>query len=199
MHESARGVDIRGTLRDDVGAPLASAVVILSVRGAGGEVRSLGAPFACDGAPSNPPRATNETIAVETDHFGAFCVRVMADRLPSGALLRLEHAGSEGLDAARRDVPIDGLLGAPLLTWDPRPDALDLDAPRAHVNVLASAPGTDAEAAPAAGVALALEDEAGRRLATARSDGSGRALFDVASSELGAPGAGELVARPVAG
>jgi hypothetical protein len=186
-------------LRDDVGTPLASAAVTISVRGADGEALHLGPASACDGPPSNPPRGTNETIGIETDRLGAFCVRVAPDRLPSGALLRLEHVGSEGLDAARRDVPIDGLLGAPLLTWDPRPDALDLDTPRLLVHVVASAPGTDAEPVPAAGVALALEDETGRRLGAARSDGSGRAFFDVASSDLGAPGPGELVARTVAG
>jgi hypothetical protein len=99
----------------------------------------------------------------------------------------------------RREVAVDGLLGAPILSWDPRPDAIDLDVPRLHVNVVASAPGGEAEAAAAAGVALVLEDEGGRRLGTARSDAAGRALFDIASSELGPPGAGELVVRPVAG
>ncbi len=199
LHDGGRGVDIRGTLRDDVGTPLAGATVIISARGAGDEPLRLGPPAACDVAPPSPPRVWGEGVAVETDGAGGFCVRVAADRLPSGASLRLEHRGGEGLDAARREVPIDGLLGAPLLSWDPRPDLLDLDAPRLHVNVVASALGAEAEAAPAAGVALALEDEGGRRLGTARSDGAGRALFDLASSDLGPPGAGELVVRPVAG
>ncbi|HEU4404011.1 MAG TPA: hypothetical protein VFS43_01770 [Polyangiaceae bacterium] len=186
-------------MRDDVGVPLAGAAVIISARGAGDEPLRLGPPSACDVAPAGAPRASGDGVAVETDRAGGFCVRVQPDRLPSGAVLRLEHRGGEGLDAARREVAVDGLLGAPILSWDPRPDVLDLDAPRLHVNVVASAPGAEAEAAPAAGVALVLEDEGGRRLGTARSDGAGRALFDLASSELGPPGAGELVVRPVAG
>ena len=64
----------------------------------------------------------------------------------------------------------------------------DLDEPTHSVRVSVSNPrGVD-------GLALELLDEVGRALGSATTDGSGEAIFAIAASDLGEPGAGRLVA-----
>jgi hypothetical protein len=198
LHESSRGIDIRGTLHDDVGTPLPGAPLTISAQGPGNEPLRLSPVSACDQTPPGSVHAAGEGVSLETNRAGGFCVRILRERLPGGTRLQIQPRGGEGFDAPPREFVVEGVLSAPILSWDPRPEGVDLDVHRVTVNVVATEPGEEVEAAPAEGVALAIEDETGKRLGAARTDGTGRAIFDLATSEFGPPGAGELVVRPVA-
>jgi hypothetical protein len=184
---------IRGTLRDDVGAPVGGARVSVDVLSQDGKpVLALPTPLPCSTAVGQAPRATTAAeYVMDTDGQGVFCAR--AAQFPSRGVLRLRFAGKPGLAATSVQVPFDAERPMPSLAWDPRPDVIDLDLPQAKVSVVASSRSSAGR--PLEGLGLVLEADDGKVLARSRTDERGRATFDLASSQLSGPGQGDLVVR----
>ncbi len=181
--------EVRGTLRDDVGRPLADQRLELSVLD-GGRAVTLAAPSPC-GTTRAPSRAGPEAYAVVTDGLGVFCLR--ATGLPTKGSVRVRFGGDGALEARAWEQVYDVGRSAPSLAWDPLPEALDLDLRSARVAVRATArAGADR---PIEGLWLSLTDERGAALGRARTDTDGRAAFEVPTEALAGPGVGELVVR----
>jgi hypothetical protein len=128
-------------------------------------------------------------LAVTTDEAARFCIRVS---LPTNRYVaRVEARGSELVEGATLELPIDLALPTVTLRFDPEPLALSLDDESTSVEAVAT---TDEEGVtePETGFTLALSNEAGRRLAQAVTDATGRARFTLDSATLGPPGRGEL-------
>lgn len=187
---------LRGALRDDVGSPIASAHVEVSIlRGAGpGERVPLPPAQPCTARPAgsgNAGRAiqlANDAYVLDTDGAGVFCVR--APKLPERGVLQVRFTGLGALDPVTVETAYDVARAAPVWGWDPRPDDIDLDVPRAlaTVSIADASRGTE-------GVAVTLWDERGAVLATGRTDGDGRAILAFATTLLSPPGAGSWEVR----
>ncbi len=177
---------VRGKLRDDLGGPIPGGRVDVQFLQKDGEpLAGISAPKSC-AAGGSLPQGADGRYAAETDAQGVFCLRT--GRLPRQGLLRLRFSGRPGLTEASIDVPFDTDHPTAMLSWDPKPEVIDLDAPLARFAVaLGGGPG---------GSPLDLLDERGKVLATATTDERGRALFEVATSRLAGPGSGELTVRP---
>jgi hypothetical protein len=202
---SPTGTLLRVKVTDEAGAPLPASLVTLEVLGADGKRVLLPRPRTCAGAsaPKPAPRhPTPDTYGVETDEQGESCVSAQA--LPPATSLRLSFAGDRLHDATSIDVPFDGATTdrlAPLLRFAPRVDVIDLEQERASVRVevkidRASALRRGGAPLPSReGLALSLEDGDGRALGSATTGGDGRAVFEVRTTDVGPPGAGELRVR----
>lgn len=138
---------------------------------------------------------------VETDERGGFCVtgRAPADKL----VVELHFRGSKLHDVAEQSAPVlanQERLQRALLRFEPPPETINLD--RDTVTVTASLRvernevfrGSVAGSAQRANLAL-VEDERHARVAEAMTGGDGRARFEVKTSALAGPGAGELGVR----
>lgn len=190
---------LRGTLRDDVGTPIPSAHVEVSVIAAGGSAPlPLPAPQPCSAsAGGHPPHASPDAYVLDTDVAGVFCART--GKLPDVGLLRVRFAGFGALEAVALEAPYDVSRAAPTWAWDPKPDELDLDVPRTLATVVVSE-GTRA----VEGTPLTVWDERGIAVAAGRTDAEGRAALSIETRVLAAPGAGTWEvfpgsARPAAG
>jgi hypothetical protein len=180
---------VMGTLRDDVGAPIAGASVALVALGPDGTPIAWKAVRPC--ANDNPSAKGEQRPAhiVETDDVGGFCARAVLDR--SSAIVRSMYGGGPLVDSTKSEVNWNAAQRPLILSFRPLPERLDLDTPRAMLFVQAVTP----TGIPAGGLPLVLEDVDGRRLAAALTDDTGAAHFDVATSELGEPGIGAVRAR----
>jgi len=179
---------IRGKLRDDLGAPVGGARVAIDVVQPDGKpLLTLPAPRPCGGGAA--PQQTPDAYQVETDAQGAFCLRTQ--RLPQRGVLRLRFSGRTGLGTASFEIPFDADKPVPLLAWDPRPEVIDLDVPQVRVAAALVGAGSSGGSE-----ALELTDEAGKVLATTVADERGRATFEVPTATLGGPGGGELTVKP---
>lgn len=182
---------IRGTLKDDVGAPVPGARVEVEIVGTAGERIDLPPPRPCGAnTGGSTPHAAADAYVLDTDVRGVFCVRTSP--IAARGTLRVRFAGVGPISGTSLETPFDADLRVPTLAWDPRPELVDLDVPQLRVVVVATgrAGGRGLD-----GIALVLVDERGQVLARARTDERGRATFDVATASLGAPGAGELSVR----
>lgn len=179
---------IRGKLKDDLGAPITGARVAVDVVQPDGKpLLNLPPPRPCTGGAI--PQQAPDAYHLETDAQGGFCMRTQ--RLPQRGVLRLRFAGRTGLSTATFEIPFDAERPVPLLSWDPRPEVIDLDVPQARIAVALT--GVAGAVEP---LSMELLDESGKSIATAMSDDRGRATFEVSTATLGGPGGGELIARP---
>lgn len=190
---------VRGTLRDDVGTPIPNAHVELAVIAAGGSAPlALPPPQPCSAAAGgHPPHAAPDAYVLDTDGAGVFCART--GKLPEVGLLRARFAGFGALEPVSLEAPYDVSRAAPSWAWDPKPDELDLDVPRALATVVVSEGTRGIE-----GTSLTVWDERGVAVASGRTDGEGRAALSITTSALAGPGAGTWEvfpgnARPPAG
>jgi len=176
---------VRGTLRDDVGTPIPGARVEMAVVAAGGSAAlTLPPTQSCNvAAGGHPQRLAPDTYAVETDVGGAFCART--SKLPDVGLLRLRFGGVGALEAVSLEAPYDVSRASPTWAWDPKPDEIDLDVPRALATVVLSEGTRGVDGAP-----VTLWDERGAAVGTARTDADGRAALSIVTSALGGPGPG---------
>ncbi len=168
----ANAVVLRGTLRDDLGAPLAQRRIDVSVATVAGGA-SIG------------------HVVVHTDDAGSFEARF--DAAPAAALVRAEFAGDvyhDGTDAAREVRP--GLEDVRLALTVPGQGVFDLDARRHPITIVARA-----ESGPAP-VRVELLDELGRKLGEGVANELGRLRIELTPELLGPVGAGRLVARSAA-
>ncbi|MCB9611426.1 MAG: hypothetical protein H6722_03130 [Sandaracinus sp.] len=161
------GVRLRGALLDDLGVPLASREVVIELNDLAGGLRRE---------------------RVRTDREGRFQLDVdLAESETARA--RALFGGDEGherlevervVDGRRADVRLRLVLASSTLSLDEASHRIE-----AHAD--SSAGGSALE--------LELLDELGRTLGRATTDAAGHAVFDVASTELGGPGAGRVVLR----
>jgi hypothetical protein len=100
-------------------------------------------------------------------------------------------APSAFLEGARADIPLDPDRRAVTLRFDPEPSVIDMDEDTRSVDAIATTE-EDGEISAANGIQLQLSNEAAFVLASATTDAHGRARFQVATANLGAPGRGEL-------
>jgi hypothetical protein len=185
-------LSLAGTVLDDTARAIAGAKVALTITPANGGdalVLANAAASACsDGAPM-PALETRDTLVLPTDDAARFCVRLA---LPTDRYVAHLETRSGGLvDVAKLDVPVDLALAPLTLRFDPEPATLSLDDEGASFEVIASTED-DGVTTAAAGLPLALSNEAGVALGTAATNASGRARFAVDAARLGAPGRGEL-------
>lgn len=194
-------ITVRGELIDDAGAAIAGAPITLGALDGARPLR-LGPLSPCDGATSRGARVSGDEVVVDTDERGGFCVtgRAPADKL----VVKLRFRGSKLHDVAEHSAPVladQERLQRALLRFEPPPETIDLD--RDTVTVTASLRvernevfrGSAAGSAQRANLALVLEDERHARVAEAMTGGDGRARFEVKTSTLAGPGAGELGVR----
>jgi hypothetical protein len=189
---SANGVVLRGTLRDDVGAPLPNSHVTISIHGEGGRGPALLLPRAerCSFAlapDAHDPHVAPDEYVVDTDATGSFCIR-SGVVLPRG-VLRLRFPGSTFFEPSTAEISFD--LGRPAasVAFEPEPRVVSLDRPiyaqGLRVATLGLARGD---------WHLTLRDEQRKVLGTAVAGSDGYARIEVRTEDLAGPGAGALSA-----
>jgi hypothetical protein len=190
---SASGVVLRGTLRDDVGAPIPNSHVAISIHAEGGAGAPLPLPRAERCAPRLAPEAHDPHVApdeyvVDTDAGGAFCVRSAIGVIRG--VLRLRFQGGAFFEKSETDFPFD--LGRPLtrLTFEPEPRIVSLDRPTYAQGVRVTSLGTVA-----GDWHLTLRDERAKVLGTAVAGSDGYARIEVRTEDFAGPGRGELSAE----
>ena len=143
----------------------------------------------CGAADATPNINRADTIALTTDAAARFCIRLAL--ATNRYVAHIEAHGSELVEGATLDVPIDLSLPPVTLRFDPERAAISLDDDTTSVDVVASTE-EDGMTAPATGLVLSLSNEVQTHLAEAMTDGLGRARFAFDSARLGAPGKGDL-------
>ncbi|HVY49044.1 MAG TPA: carboxypeptidase-like regulatory domain-containing protein, partial [Minicystis sp.] len=141
-----------------------------------------------------------EGFTVEASDAGTFCV--VGRTSAAKGRVRVHFVGTKLLDPADVELDVDAGKEAKtraLLRFDAPPESVDLDRDAFAVTATLRIDRSDTMRALAGakreGLPLTLEDERGQRLAEAVTGGDGRARFDVKTSALGPPGAGELTVR----
>jgi hypothetical protein len=188
-------VVVRGTLRDDVGSPIADSHVGIAFfePHEGGVAMTLPWPGPCPGAARGAPDAHEPHVApdeyvVDTDAVGSFCFETS---LPiDHALMKLRFAGSRLYDATAAEVPVDLTRTPIVIAFDPEPNIVSLDRPMYSVGLRITAPGL-----PKMGWRVKLTDEKARSLGLADVDPDGLSRVEVPTSDLAGPGLGELHAK----
>jgi hypothetical protein len=186
-------VSLSGAVVDDAGRPVAGAVVVVSLEHA---PRAANAPVsvplprafpeACEPGNPEPEAEGADRLTLVTDAAARFCVALSleSDRY----VARVASRETALVEATTAVLSFDLTLAPVTLRFAPERASWSLDDDRAWVSVVASGDsGT-----PAPGLLLSLSNEQGRALATATTDPSGAARFDVDAATLGAPGPGEL-------
>lgn len=196
---------LSGTLTDDAGKPLSGETVTVRVsresdardpkvaegmRGARACDRGAdrGSPTAYAVRVGGPPDSPD--VLLVTDEGGRFCFRShppLVDRYRA----HLSWRGTSLVDAADFDLAFDPSRQALVLRFDPTPRILSLDDPTRTFEALALVDEESTTVA-APSLELTLVNEKQTKLATAVTDGAGRARFVVPSAKLGPPGLGEL-------
>lgn len=212
----ARGdaLEVRGTVSDDAGRPLADAIVTLGLKTPSGGAAALPLPDTCTPSPAvERLLGSANRYAITTDSSGAFCVRAKVDA--SDGVVRLGYEDPDGLyEPTELELPIDRKRHSLVLGFAPEPGFFDLSQPamtlfvdtRLRRTAPPPAPDRDTAAVPERGaqpsdenilLTLLLEERSGKRhkLGKVRIRAGERAQFDVKSSDLGAPGPGFLVVR----
>jgi hypothetical protein len=159
----ANGVEVTGTLRDDLGAPLALRAIELVVDAESGR----------------------EKRALRTDAEGAF--HATLDAAATRFRLRIRFAGDTEYAESESARDIDVTRAEVHLEFaEPRARRADLDHESLAIEVRARS------AIGAADLALRILDERGRELAQGRTDTSGALRVEVPTRSLGDPGIGRL-------
>jgi hypothetical protein len=188
-------VVVRGTLRDDVGSPIADSHVAIAFfePHEDGAAITLPWPRQCPGAmraagDAHEPHVAPDEYVVDTDALGTFCFETS---LPiDRAQMKLRFAGNRLYDATAAEVAVDLTHTPIVVTFDPEPTTISLDRPSYSVGLRIIAPGL-----PKIGWRVKLSDEKGRALGSADVDPDGLSRIDVPTADLEGPGLGELHAN----
>lgn len=194
-------LEVRGSLADDAGRPLGRAHLRMKLLDLSGRGVSLPTPEKC------PPTVGVElargfssipdTYILATDATGGFCLRVPGD-LRSGQV-ELSFEDDEGLfEPARQTLEIDATRRTMALSFAPQPTTLNLGQAKHTLFVdtklkQPSGPGGEPEHIHL-DLLLGDGDAAPKKIASTTVQAGTRAQFEVASSELGAPGRATLTA-----
>jgi hypothetical protein len=161
-----RGVEVTGSLVDDLGAPLSEHLVELVIDGPVGR----------------------EKRALRTDDAGTF--HAILDAPSARYRVLVKYGGDTAYAAAEATRDVDMSRADVRLTFiEPRGLRVDLDRPSHKVAVRSES------AVGGVGLDIALLDEAGRELARGRTDANGAFRVELAAQTFGAPGVGRLVAQ----
>jgi hypothetical protein len=178
-------VQVSGTLRDETGTPVPDALLVVTPMADATVPVAWRAIGSCsdDGPPSGAGRVDH---TVTTDSVGGFCV--LGSLARSDATIRVVYGGGTLHEGTKAEALWNALQRPLTVRFAPRPERIDLDAPRVLVFARATAPpGVSNHELP-----VDLTGDDGRVLASARTDEAGMAHFDFASSELEGPGIGVL-------
>src|SRR6266508_3565816 len=177
---SPNGVVVRGSLRDDVGAPVPDSHIDIAFYEAQGDAEALS-----PGA--HEPHFVPDEYVVDTDASGSFCVQtsLFAER----GTMKLGFSGRGLYDRTSAEIPFDLSRPAATIAFDPEPSVVSLDRPTYSVGLRVSAPGVSKS-----GWRVVLKDERGHALGNANVDPDGLARVEVHTEDLAGPGAGELSA-----
>jgi hypothetical protein len=181
---------IRGTLTDDIGAPVKGVDVFLQLQSPQGTMLALPKGSSC--VPQAPaPRLNQGTYTIKTNTEGRFCLRVplFADQ----AKLKIEFTGNKTLKGSEQSLPFQAGAGKIFLKWDPRPETIDLDLPRVLVHVTVGT--ADDSQLSFENVSLGLFTENNQKLATSITDERGHAFFEIQTKQLSGPSPGTLEVR----
>ncbi|OQB17291.1 MAG: hypothetical protein BWY17_01065 [Deltaproteobacteria bacterium ADurb.Bin207] len=177
-------IQIHGTLRDEVGEPIADALLLASAMAEPGVTIAWRTVGAC--TDESTSRSDSTDVPVTTDASGAFCfVGSLARRQ---AMVRVVFAGSAHFNETQTIAAWNASQQSLSIAFTPRPEKLDLDADR----ILVFARVTPATTTSVRGLPIALKTEDGSTLATEKTDDSGLVHFDVASAAMAPPGIGAL-------
>jgi hypothetical protein len=191
---SARGVVVRGTLRDDVGHPVPdNHVSITFYDEANAKVAAMlpGSPRPCvettaDG--HRDPHVAPDEYVVDTDALGSFCLETTLP-LERGTM-KLSFGGSSLYDATSAEVPFDLTLPSVALAFDPEPSIASLDRPVFSVGLRVTAPHVSKQ-----GWRIVLKDERDRVLGAGKVDPDGLVRIDLPTEALADPGPGRISAN----
>ena len=189
---ATRSVVIRGTLRDDVGHPVADNHVSITfydstVRDA--PARLSESPQRCADAPPTAARAhvAPDEYVIDTDALGSFCLQTT---LPiDRGTMKLRFLGNSFYEGTASEISFDLTRPSVLLAFDPEPSIASLDRTFFSVGLRVTAPNV-----PKDGWRVVLKDEKERVLGSADVDPDGLVRIDVPTDKLGDPGPGELSA-----
>ena len=189
---TSNGVVLRGTLRDDVGAPVPSSHVTISILGEGGRGHALPLPRAQRCGPALAPDAHDPHVApdeyvVDTDVTGSFCIR--NELLLQRGVVRLHFQGSAFFESSTTEVAFDLGRSMAAVAFDPEPRVVSLDRPTYAQGLRIAALGL-----PRGDWHVTLRDERQKVLGTAAVAEDGHARIDVRTEELAGPGTGSLSA-----
>jgi hypothetical protein len=179
-------LQIAGSLRDEAGSAIPDALLVVTPMAD----TSATIPWRSVGRCSEDGSSGAGTFdhAVTTDASGAFCIVGTLAR--SEALFRVVYAGGPLHEGTRSDILWNARQQPLSVAFAPRPERIDLDAPRVLVFArVTTPPGSSGK-----GLRLVLTGEDGQDLASAQTDASGFAHFDVPSAALSGPGMGNLTA-----
>jgi hypothetical protein len=199
--ELASGVKLRGEVVDEMGASLGRVSVKLEALDRAGRPIRMDPPGPCAGSdPIGRVKQDGGAYLVTTDERGAFCV--VAPGSFAGHTFRATFAGNKHIDPADvtvSPVPESEQRAQVTVRFESPPSTLDLDKDSHFVTVSVRIARADAQrlfidASKKQGLELVLEDEAGKAIARAQTGGDGRVRFEVKTTDLGAPGDGELKA-----
>lgn len=183
----AHEVVLRGVLRDEVGAPIRGAAVVLQRLADSGQPQPWQSIEACSGHDGVP--GPHQDHPVVTDDAGQFCARAML--AGTSATVRALFGGDALHEGTQADVRWDAARLPVTLRFSPRPDRINLDA--ASVNFFALLHGPDDDAL--GGRVVHLVDDRGKALQQRTTDGAGQVHFDVPTLQLGEPGIGSIGLR----
>jgi hypothetical protein len=164
---SEQGLELDGSLLDDLGAPLAGRHLDVVIDMGASARRTQTLQTSQDGR-------FHALLALRADHYRTVA-RFAGDT---------QYAGSE--QARDADASLSGVT---LQFIEPRSLRLDLDAPKQLVRLRADS------ASGGAGLDLRLHDERGHQLAAGRTDANAEFRVELAADALGEPGVGRLIAR----
>lgn len=188
---------VSGSLRDDTGRALPGAELALVARGPYGRAAALppGIPCSPLAEADKMPQGTPDERSLRTDRAGRFCVDFEGDEPPVDVELRFADARGLFDPAARRVAVERNRRGIELRFVDP-PNALDLDAARARIEVgMRAEPPVVSTSSTLPVVLFARWDEKERVLAQLPCRLGATAVFSIATAELGSPGPVDLIAR----
>jgi len=133
---------------------------------------------------------SNQDIGLLTNEGGRFCFRA---KLPVDLYsAHLAWAGGNFIDGSTRDLLFDLSRAGLVLRFDPVPHVIELDEPQTTIEVLARVDDGAIASPPNVPMPIRITNEHDSEIATAFTNESGRARFEVASSKFGAPGIGLL-------
>ncbi len=179
---------LQGVLRDDIGDAIGkqSVTVRFARDGRDGDAETKDALRAAKSCGVGALAAQGDTLTLETDPGGRFCLRVGLAKDRYAATFAWK--GSSFLEPAKLVMPFD-LGRRPLhLAFEPKPRVVSLDRTPARFLVLAENEENGAiQAAAGLGLTLALVGEDDATLGTASTHARGRATMDVDARRLGPP------------
>jgi hypothetical protein len=188
---------VSGSLRDDTGRALPGAELGLVARGPYGGAAPLppGIPCSPLAEADKVPQGTPDQRSLRTDRAGRFCVDFEGNEPPVDVEVRYSDARALFDPAARRVTVERNRRGVELRFVDP-PNALDLDAPRARIEIgMRAEPPVVSPSSTLPVVLSARWDEKERVLAQLPCRLGSTAVFSLPTAELGSPGPVDLIAR----